>query len=482
MPYRLVGDLFFIRVLRKPHRFNIFLGLPVGMLASFGIAAMRRGRPLRWKSALPIGVVGALILGEYCMVPYRTARPMTPAWYGQLAEEPGRFAVLDLPMAPQFFDKQYMFYQITHGKPLVEGHVSRLPREALAFLDSTPFLQGLRRGNVMDPALVDVTHQLRSLAEVDVRYVILHKGLATPEQLTAWQDWLTFEPHHEDEDLVVYRTEPNLGREFALVHKMTDEIGLIRLYRLPHETAQADLIQIDARWGSTASPSRDYDACLKLVNAQGQIAQTDCRALCPTWPTSRWETNEVVRGSYALRVNPSVKSGVYTLTLALADGATDAQVGYPVTVGALNIRTLPHVSVEPKPARPLHARWGDVILLGGYDLQVSAKSLELTLYWQAEQRMDVSYKVFVHLIDPTTGAIVAQDDAVPRRWMYPTTRWEPGEVVEDTIPLSLDGVSPGQYHLALGLYDPHTGQRLPAYSADGERYPDNAVPLTTVQR
>jgi hypothetical protein len=68
-----------------------------------------------------------------------------------------------------------------------------------------------------------------------------------------------------------------------------------------------------------------------------------------------------------------------------------------------------------------------VILLHGYDLQSSVESLELTLYWQAEQRMDVSYKVFVHLIDPTTGAIVAQDDAVPRRWTYPTTWWERGE-------------------------------------------------------
>jgi hypothetical protein len=96
--------------------------------------------------------------------------------------------------------------------------------------------------------------------------------------------------------------------------------------------------------------------------------------------------------------------------------------------------------------------------------------------------MDVSYKVFVHLIDLTTGAIVAQDDVVPRRWTYPTTWWERDEVVEDTVALSLDGVSPGQYRLLVGLYDPEAGQRLLAYSADGERYPDDAVPLTTVQR
>ena len=482
MPYRLVGDLFFVRILRKPHRFNVFVGLPVGMLASVGMVALLRQRPSARKSAFLAGVVGTLILGEYCLVPYRTTRPVTPDWYYQLAQEPGQFAVMDLPMAPQGFDKWFMSYQITHGKPLVEGHVSRIPREAFAFLDSTPFLKRLHQDNVMDPALVDVTHQLRPLAGADVRYVILHKGFVSPEQLATWQDWLTFEPYHQDKDLLVYRTEPRLGRDFTLAHEMTDEIGLIRAAFTPEATTQMGSIQVDARWGSVAAPGRDYDACLSLVNAQGEIAQSVCEPLCPTWPTSGWDANEVVRGSYALPVGPFLEAGGYTLTLTLADGATGAQVGHAVVLGELEVKALPRVFVEPRPVHPLHVRWGDVILLRGYDLQDSADSLELTLYWQAERRMNVSYKVFVHLIDLTTGTIVAQDDVVPRRWMYPTSWWERGEVVEDPISLSLDGVASGQYRLALGFYDPETGERLPAYSGDGERYPDDAVPLTTVRR
>jgi len=482
MPYRLVGDLFFIRILRKPHRFNVFVGLPVGMLASFGMATLLRQRLFGRKSALLAGVLGALILGEYCLVPYRTTRPVTPAWYYQLAQEAGHFAVLDLPMQLQSFNKRYMFYQTTHGKPLVEGRIARPPREAFAFLDSTPFLERLRQDNVMDPALVDVTHQLSSLAEADVRYIILHKGFTSPEQLAAWQDWLTFEPYHEDEDLVVYRTEPRLGQDLVLAHEMTDEIGLVRIGFTPEATAQASLIQIDARWGSIAAPGQDYDACLSLVNAQGEVAQSVCEPLCLTWPTSRWEGDEVVRGDYALRVDPFLEAEEYTLTLTLADSAIGVGVGSAVVLGALEARALPRVFAEPSPAYPLHVRWGDVILLRGYDLQDSADSLELTLYWQAERRMDVSYKVFVHLVDLATGTIVVQDDAVPRRWTYPTSWWERGEMVEDIISLSLDGVSSGRYRLVVGLYDPETRERLPAYSADGERYPDDAIPLTEVQR
>ncbi len=498
MPYRLIGDLFFVRILRKPDRFNVFLGLPVAMLVSLGMAALllRQVPPHGWgglrggrrKSAVAVALVGiaaVLILGEYCPVPYTTVPAVTPAWYSQLAQEPGEFAILDLPMQLQHFDKRYMFYQITHGKPLVEGRVARLPREAFAFIDSVPLLKELRQANVMDPGLMDVSHQLSLLAEADVRYVILHKKFVAPEQLAAWQDWLTFEPYHEDTELVVYRTDPRLGRDFVLDYELTEAIGLIQATFALTSTTQAGLVQVDARWGSVAAPGRDYDVCLNLTSMAGEVAQSRCEPLSPTCPTSHWNADEVVRGAYTLQVSPFLEAGEYALTLTLADSATGTVMGHPARLGLLQLETAPRVFVEPQPTHPLHVVWGDAILLRGYDLQLSAESpesaLALTLYWQAQRRMDVSYKVFVHLVDAVTGAIVVQDDAVPRRWAYPTTWWEGGEVVEDTIPLSLDGVPPGRYCLVVGLYDQGTGERLPAYSADGERYPEDVVPLTTVQ-
>lgn len=476
MPYRLVGDLFFIRFLRRPDRFNILLGLPMGILVSLGTKALARHRPFGRNSALLVGVVGALILGEYCPVPFPTLLPAAPAWYSQLAQEPGHFAVLDLPMHPRAFDKWYTFYQITHGKPLVEGHVSRLPWEATTFIDSVLFLGELRQRNAMDPTLMNVSHQLQPLAEADIRYIILHKNFG-PEYIASWQDWLTFEPCHEDTNLVVYRTDPHLGRDFVLTHNVTDEIGLIRASFTPTEILQGSRVQVqvDARWGSSAAPDRDYDVCLNLVNTASETAQSSCEPLSPTWPTSYWDANEIVRGDYALRTNPYLEPGKYTLTLTLVDSSTGIAVGHPTTLGSLQIEAL-------RPTHPLHMLWGDSVLLRGYDLQLSTEWLDLTLYWQAHRKMDASYKVFVHLIDPTTGTIVVQDDAVPRRWAYPTDLWGRDEVVEDTISLSLDGVPPGQYRLMIGLYDEATGERLPAHSADGEQHPDDAVLLTTVQR
>ncbi len=476
MPYRLIDNVPLIQLVRNPDRFNVILGLPVGMLVALGTEALLRSRLLSRQPILVVSGLCVLILREFSLIPYPTASTFTPAWYSQLAQEPGSFAVLDLPMQPETFDKHYMFYQITHGKPLVEGKVSRPPREAFSFIDSVAFLSELKKDNTMDTSIVNVSHCLRALANTDIRYIIIHKNLASPGQLAAWRDWLTFEPRYEGPDLLIYSTDPRLDSDYSLAHRLTDEIGIIRATIEPSSTIQGALAHIDVRWGSTTAPGQDYDVCFSMTNRTltGDSAQSDCWPLSPPWPTSYWRAEEIVKGTYALHIDQSLRPGSYSLVSELRDPTTHRMFGDPVTWG--------HIEVEPlQPAFPLQATWAGAILLHGFDLQQSIESLELTAYWQALQEMDISYKVFVHLIDSASGRPVVQDDAVPRRWTYPTTEWTRNEVVDDTILLPLDGVPRGRYDLVIGLYDPATGERLPAFSAQGSRYSDDAVPLTMVQ-
>ena len=331
----------------------------------------------------------------------------------------------------------------------------------------------MRRYGAVDSKLVDISRQVRTLAEANIRYIILHKKFASSEQLAAWQEWLTFEPLHEDADLIVYSTGPRLGADYTLAHRLNDEIGLIYAVPTPLNVIQGGLLQVDARWGSDGAANRDYSICLSLSHASGGIAQTDCKPLSPTWPPSQWAADEIVRDSHMLLVDPSLPPGPYTMSLSLMDSDTEVVTGHPASIGSIQVDPL-------RPTHSLEAFWEDVILLQGYDLSQSEESLELTLYWQARRKMATSYKIFVHVIDPDSGTIVAQDDAVPRRWTYPTTDWQRDEVVRDVIPLSLNGVPPGRYSLWVGLYDQATGERLPVYAADGERHPGNAVTLTSV--
>jgi hypothetical protein len=94
--------------------------------------------------------------------------------------------------------------------------------------------------------------------------------------------------------------------------------------------------------------------------------------------------------------------------------------------------------------------------------------------------MGVDYKIFVHIFDPATGEVVAQDDAMPHRWLFPTTLWWAGETVQDPISISMDGVSPGTYGIAVGVYEPLTGDRLPLVDSNGQLIPDERVVLEEV--
>jgi hypothetical protein len=74
----------------------------------------------------------------------------------------------------------------------------------------------------------------------------------------------------------------------------------------------------------------------------------------------------------------------------------------------------------------------------------------------------VSYKVFTHLLDQR-GQLQGQHDGLPAAGQWQTTAWLPGQVVSDNHLLRLAAGAPaGAYTVQVGLYDPSSGQRLPA--------------------
>jgi hypothetical protein len=91
--------------------------------------------------------------------------------------------------------------------------------------------------------------------------------------------------------------------------------------------------------------------------------------------------------------------------------------------------------------------------------------LPVTLVWQAAGPTDRPYTVFVQLID-AAGTLIAQSDAEPAAGSRPTTGWRAGEYIVDAHTLVFNAqAAPGPATLIAGMYDAHTGQRVPA--ADG---------------
>jgi hypothetical protein len=126
---------------------------------------------------------------------------------------------------------------------------------------------------------------------------------------------------------------------------------------------------------------------------------------------------------------------------------------------------------------------GQIELLGAKIDRVAAQPgdpIEVTLYWRANQRLDRDYVEFVHLLD-NRGILIAQRDTWPGRGMYPTTLWQPGDVIADTLYLYVpDGsYAPDTAEIKVGLYE-QDGPRLPAMDAQGLSVVDDAVPLGPV--
>ena len=109
--------------------------------------------------------------------------------------------------------------------------------------------------------------------------------------------------------------------------------------------------------------------------------------------------------------------------------------------------------------------------LAGYGLTRTAqpgREILLALRWESLQAVDYDYHVFVHLLNGQ-GERVAQRDGQPVQWLRPTSTWQPGEEIVDRYGIPLPPELPvGQYTIAIGLYDPVSGQRLPVNAGPGD--------------
>ncbi|MCU0502202.1 MAG: hypothetical protein MUC51_10630, partial [Anaerolineae bacterium] len=111
-----------------------------------------------------------------------------------------------------------------------------------------------------------------------------------------------------------------------------------------------------------------------------------------------------------------------------------------------------------------------------------APALDVALYWQATSKLPADYTVFVHVLDGR-GERVAQGDGPPVNGRYPSSAWLPGQIVVDKrrIPLPA-GVNPADLQVAVGLYRPEDGVRLPATDSRGARMPDDQIVLAPAVR
>jgi 4-amino-4-deoxy-L-arabinose transferase-like glycosyltransferase len=254
-------------------------------------------------------------------------------------------------------------------------------------------------------------------------------------------------------------------------HELAAEWGEFRLlgYDMASETiAPGATLALNLYWQALADVAGDYFVLIRVSDQAGQgWGQVKERPVAGTYPTTLWQEGEVLRDRYELSLSPETPAGQHQLIAGLMDAATESLVG-EIALTSLTVEGRSRVFQVPPIQHRLSANLGDQVELLGYDLdskQVQAgEAVHLILYWRALDEMEVSYTVFVHLLD-RENRIWGQRDGLPGNGTLPTTGWVKGEVITDKQEFTVKpDAPPDEYLIEVGMYDAQTSRRLPVLS------------------
>lgn len=231
-------------------------------------------------------------------------------------------------------------------------------------------------------------------------------------------------------------------------------------YHLAGETPAGASIAVELSWhASDEEKDRERTLRLSWVDAEGRESGSFLFSVAGFSVHSRHELPAPeIPGDYRLRVG---LVGEKVRCTWLASPTPDCPLArvkvLPSQGGLANFAGL--ILLLDGEIGRLHARPGDVI--------------PVTLRWRGMSAMSEDYTLSVQLIGPD-GRLHGQVDMWPVAGTFPTSRWEPGQVVHDAWEVRLDPAAPpGEYRVEVAWYLLKTMQRLPLLGEHGQPWGDS---------
>lgn len=286
--------------------------------------------------------------------------------------------------------------------------------------------------------------------------------------------WITIKPAYAFPEPLNY--VPEEARFGPIIFRAKeDEIHLVGV-EIPAGQSVApsdDPVEVILYWQAFKSVQRDYLSTLHLLGRQNTSVGYVNRY--PGWgmiPTSLWQPGQIWRDVYHIYVNedaaaPSrlqVKASLYDPEIGqdLAAYGPDGRLIELLLIG--EARLSGHVQEVVLADQTIEVSFDEGVRLVGYSMEpapmLPGDLVTVTLYWKADQAITNNYTVFVHLID-SAGIEVANGDGPPVAGDYPTYLWHEGDLIKDEHSFILPAdLTPGEYEIAVGLYDPVSLARL----------------------
>jgi len=209
-----------------------------------------------------------------------------------------------------------------------------------------------------------------------------------------------------------------------------------------------------------------------------------------SYPPTVWQSGDVVRQNVGFRLPDDLTAGHYRVQVQ-AQAGDGVALPFEGDAGddwaelfTFVVEARARSYTPPLSRMRLDVRFGEVLRLRGYRLERQVvhpgDSVALTVYWQAMEKPPQMYAVFNHLRMPDNTSLWL-GDSWPQDGLYTTEHWRKNEVVAETYTIVIsDDAPPGDYPLYTGVYNPFTGERLPAVTPRGERLLNDEFVLLTL--
>ncbi len=215
LPFALLHYIPIVKANRAPNRNSVLLMLAVAVLAGYGAWWIMRKLNVRRAQRTSSNVrssafnlcylvalgLTVLILFEHLAVPAPLSDARVPAVYAQIAADPGRVSILQVPLGwRNSFGvlgserTQLQYYQTAHGKPMLGGNISRAPDFKMEYFARIPYFDALTRiefGLPVEQATLDAASaQAAELMYLyNTAYVLLYPPI--PQRFPYADHWET---------------------------------------------------------------------------------------------------------------------------------------------------------------------------------------------------------------------------------------------------------------------------------------------------
>lgn len=189
MPFLLLHYIPFLKENRVPNRFGILVILALTVLIAFALAWLAARLKNQTARLAIYGLLITLLVFEHLAIPLPLSDARVPEVYRQIAQEPGDFAILSLPLGWRNSfttqgaeDTRTQYYQSVHGKRLLSGNTSRNPPALFEYFDRIGLFHSLTQIELYQPVAPaelarDQADAPGLLAFYDIRYVVVNAAV-----------------------------------------------------------------------------------------------------------------------------------------------------------------------------------------------------------------------------------------------------------------------------------------------------------------